>query len=92
MDIVSQTIPWPAGLKEVDAKGTVLLQQAQSWELPGTVPEGIGGTTKAVGDAVRILASLQYAVFKKDSGGVTELSGSFLKFAEAETPKRETPL
>ena len=68
MDIVSQTIPWPAGLKEVDAKGTVLLQQAQSWELPGTVPEGIGGTTKAVGDAVRILASLSYSLFKKDPG------------------------
>ena len=56
----------------------------------GIVPEGIGGTTKAVGDAVRILASLSYSLFKKDPGSVAELAASFLKFAEAETPKRET--
>ena len=58
--------------------------------MPGTVPEGIGGTSKAVGDSVRILAALSYHVFPKEPDEVTELTACFLKFSESETPKRET--
>ena len=90
MDIVSSPVQWPTGLKEIEAKMSVLLQGVQSWDLPGTVPDGLGGTSRAVGDSVRVIASLYYSIFSNTSEDCTELTRSFLSYVAAASAKTET--
>ena len=92
MDICSAEIPWPVGLLEIEAILSPLLQSVRSWDIPGVVPQGIGGSTENIGDSVRILASAYYTVFQKSSSQIGNLTSCFLSLSQAgvASPFKET--
>ena len=90
MDIVTAEVRWPAGLKEIEAHMVRLLQAVQTWEIPGITPEGLGGTSLAVGDSVRILGALHFACFANTEQEIRQVAEGFLSMSIEVTPKKET--